>query len=134
MKPSELNQLVDGCLSHLSRSRGRSTPIEVNSVNTYADSIYLSFRAEQDAIDAANYFNGLKSSSEPLVSVYLETTAALRFKTSGCDRVSEEKSIGGEVDVETIRFDNGSGGYECLKKRQRVNIECEVLVSDRQLK
>lgn len=133
MRASELNALIDGCASQLSGGGGGGS--RVNSVTTYADAIYVSFRSEQDAIDAANYFNGLVwqrtgeqqlQPQTPLVSVYLDRcVAAVR----GGDQESFDSSV-----MKNVEQASSTTTPAANKKRFRVNIECEVLVSDRQLK
>lgn len=132
MRANELNSLIDGCVNQLRRRGGGEIPT-VNSVNTYSDAIYVSFRNEQDAIDAANYFNGFKSSdfSIPLVSVYLDRcVAALRFSTA-------DQLAGSPIRADENGIDSSSttaAAAAMAKRRLRINIECEILVTNRQLK
>lgn len=117
LKPNELNSLIDGCLNYLADNPHNQHPIDINSVTTFSDAVYLSFKSEQDAIDAANYFHGLQFGHDALESFYFDRCLAINF-------------INGRKSAD---YEDTSGYYNRYHHGQ-ANIELEVLVSNRQLK
>lgn len=126
MRPNELNALIDGCLNKLYQKQ--KYQIEINSVSTYSDAIYVSFKCESDAIEAANYFHGmtLRSGQEPLESYYFDRCLSLNFRKNDDKSNSENNN--------KSSFDEGYENESARMRFKAVKTECELLISNRQLK
>lgn len=125
LKPNDLNSLIDGCLNQLSKINHHS--VEINSITIYNNSIYISFKTESDAIEAAAYFQNFYFKSFKLESYYFDRCLSQNFNKNEWLNSKNEDTL-----------DNSNHGDQDQKnKRFRAslsNIECELLVSNRQLK
>lgn len=121
--------------------------MSLNSVSTYPDAVYLAFGCEADACAAAAYLNGRRG----LEAYYLDRCLTLGFmrdadwpdvsstaaasataittppkSTSVSSSSAAKSTFDGD---ECGEYDSGGG-----RKRFKSNVECELLVANRQLK
>lgn len=104
-------------------------------MTTYSDAVYVSFRNENDAVEAANYFHGLqlRNSLEPLESFYLDRCLALGFATDR-DPLYSQMANSALPDEALDSAEYYEPGRKRFRNVQQANVECEILVNNRQLK
>lgn len=125
LRASDLNALVDECLTHV-RQQNQSNNVQLKA-STFPNALYLGFASESDAHVAAAFLNGRRG----LDAYYLDRCVTLGFHRYVTGRTSSsagaQNRSGGGDEAELVD-ETGSRRFKTS------NVECELLVANRQLK
>jgi hypothetical protein len=126
LKPNELNGLIDEYL----RKHKITASDAINSITAYNQSIYISFKSESSAREAASYFAQVIFKASKLDSLYLDNHLDPNIRRRQNSSQANSKGDLNEPDEWTNEQDTVLRS----KRYRAVGSDCELLVANRQLK
>ena len=110
-----------------------STTVEVNSIQVFKDCLYVDFEDEKDTENAVKFFNNYKFKSNRLEACLIDAGSkdddVEQLNQSNLDEDDEPKLHG------SLFSQNGNEDFfNSNKTKRKSNIDCEILVTNRQFK